>query len=76
MDRILFVGLGGAGQRHLRIFRSLLPNTDFYAFRRNKKTPLLNSDFTVDIFDFKICNMIIFQNIDMNYKLSLYYFLI
>lgn len=48
MDRILFVGLGGAGQRHLRIFRSLLPNTDFYAFRRNKKTPLLNSDFTVN----------------------------
>jgi len=48
MDRVLFVGLGGAGQRHLRIFRSLLPDTDFYAFRRNKKTPLLNSDFTVN----------------------------
>ena len=46
MDRVLFVGLGGAGQRHLRIFRSLLPDIDFYAFRRNKKTPLLNSDFT------------------------------
>jgi predicted dehydrogenase len=48
MNRVLFVGLGGAGQRHLRIFRSLLPDTDFYAFRRNKKTPLLNPDFTVD----------------------------
>jgi len=48
MNRVLFVGLGGAGQRHLRIFRSLLPDTDFYAFRRNKKTPLLKPDFTVD----------------------------
>lgn len=48
MNRVLFVGLGGAGQRHLRIFRSLLPDIDFYAFRRNKKTPLLNSDFTVN----------------------------
>ena len=48
MNRVLFVGLGGAGQRHLRIFRSLLPDTDFYAFRRSKKTPLLKPDFTVD----------------------------
>jgi predicted dehydrogenase len=47
--KVLFVGLGGAGQRHLRIFRKLLPeNTVFGAFRRTGSTPLLRSDFTVD----------------------------
>jgi len=47
--RVLFVGLGGAGQRHLRIFKELLPSeTEFSAFRTTKKTPLLNSDFSVN----------------------------
>jgi len=47
--KILFIGLGGAGQRHLRIFRELLPNdTDFSAYRKTSKTPLLNADFTVN----------------------------
>jgi len=46
---VLFVGLGGAGQRHLRIFRSLLPpSTVFSAYRRTRRTPALNPDFTVD----------------------------
>lgn len=50
IDRILFVGLGGAGQRHLRIFRDLLPReTEFSAFRAAKKTPLLKSDFSIDM---------------------------
>lgn len=44
---ILFVGLGGAGQRHLRILRTLLPKTRFLAYRKNGTTPLLNPDFTV-----------------------------
>ena len=49
INKILFVGLGGAGQRHLRIFRDLLPSqTEFSAFRAIKKTPLLRSDFSVD----------------------------
>ena len=47
-NKVFFQGLGGAGQRHLRIFRGLLPNAEFFAFRRTLSTPLLNSDFTVD----------------------------
>ncbi|MCU0641445.1 MAG: Gfo/Idh/MocA family oxidoreductase [Candidatus Margulisbacteria bacterium] len=47
--KILFIGLGGAGQRHLRIFRQLLPaSTLFSAYRHTGKTPLLNANFTVD----------------------------
>lgn len=47
--KILFVGLGGAGQRHLRIFRDILPaETELIAYRRTSATPLLRPDFTVD----------------------------
>ena len=47
IKKIFFVGLGGAGQRHLRIFNGLLPKeTEFSAYRVTKKTPLLNSDFS------------------------------
>ena len=49
INKILFLGLGGAGQRHLRIFRSLLDNSvEFSAYRKTNKTPTLNSDFTVN----------------------------
>ena len=44
---ILFLGLGGAGQRHLRILREKLPNVRMIGARRTGKTPVLNSDFTV-----------------------------
>jgi predicted dehydrogenase len=47
VERVLFVGLGGAGQRHLRILREKLPHARFTAFRRTGATPLLNADFTV-----------------------------
>ena len=48
-SKVLFVGLGGAGQRHLRIFRQLLPeSTVFTAYRRTGATPLLRPNFTVD----------------------------
>ena len=47
--KILFIGLGGAGQRHLRILYDLLPkSTEFFAFRSKSTTPLLNADFTVN----------------------------
>ena len=47
--KIFFVGLGGAGQRHARIFRELLPAyVEFSAFRTTNKTPLLHSDFSVN----------------------------
>ncbi len=48
INKILFVGLGGAGQRHARMFKSRLPkDTEFSAFRRTRTTPLLNADFSV-----------------------------
>ena len=47
--KVLFIGLGGAGQRHLRIFQDLLPiETKFLAFRSKSSTPLLKKDFTVN----------------------------
>ena len=50
IKKVLFVGLGGAGQRHLRILRDLLPaDVQFISYRRTGKTPLLRSDFSVDV---------------------------
>jgi predicted dehydrogenase len=47
--RILFIGLGGAGQRHLRLFKQHTPKeTELIAYRSTSKTPVLNSDFTVN----------------------------
>jgi len=47
--KVLFVGLGGAGQRHLRILRDLLPaDVQFISYRRKGRTPLLRSDFSID----------------------------
>ncbi len=49
LSKVLFIGLGGAGQRHLRIFRQLLPeSTAFSAYRSSSATPFLRSDFSVD----------------------------
>ena len=63
LKRILFIGLGGAGQRHLRLFRENLPNVDLIAYRSTNKTPLLNSDFSInqnesieDVYQIKIYN--------------------
>lgn len=47
-SRVLFVGLGGAGQRHLRILRALLPHAEMSTYRRTRRTPLLRADFSVD----------------------------
>ena len=47
--RILFIGLGGAGQRHLRLFKENSPKgTELIAFRSTSKTPVLNPDFTIN----------------------------
>ena len=47
--RILFIGLGGAGQRHLRLFKeNLSDETELIAYRSRNKTPTLNPDFTVN----------------------------
>ena len=49
LNKILFLGLGGAGQRHLRIFRSLLgEKVEYSTYRKINKTPHLNSDFTIN----------------------------
>jgi len=48
IKKILFIGLGGAGQRHLRFFKNLLAdNVEFSAYRSTGRTPLLNPDFSV-----------------------------
>ena len=48
-SKVLMVGLGGAGQRHLRILRQLLPDaTVFSTYRHSGRTPLLRPDFTVE----------------------------
>jgi predicted dehydrogenase len=62
--KLLFIGLGGAGQRHLRIFRESLKNlnTEFIAYRSTGKTPLLNKDFTVNSND----------SIDSFYNIKIY----
>lgn len=47
-DSVLFIGLGGAGQRHLRILRKILPKNNFYALRKRNASPLLKPNFQVD----------------------------
>ena len=49
IDKVLFVGLGGAGQRHLRILSARLPHARLSAFRRTLTTPALNADFSLDV---------------------------
>jgi predicted dehydrogenase len=48
LDSICFIGLGGAGQRHARLFRKALPNATFFALQPVKKVPLLDENFNVD----------------------------
>lgn len=50
MKRILFVGLGGAGQRHLRVLHELLRDdgVEMLAYRSSKRTPVLRPDFSVE----------------------------
>lgn len=43
--RILFAGLGGAGQRWLRLFRSLRPEAELLAFRARGKPGVITPDF-------------------------------
>lgn len=67
IDKIFFVGLGGAGQRHLRIFKDLLPeNVEYSAYRSTGKTPLLNPDFSVnyDISLEKKYDLILFKSLE------------
>ena len=45
---VLFKGLGGAGQRHLRLFRKKFPETQFFAFPPTKNVPLLKENFEVN----------------------------
>lgn len=49
LKKVLFVGLGGAGQRHLRILRGILPAETLYtAYRHSGRTPRLDENFRVD----------------------------
>ncbi len=51
--KALFIGLGGAGQRHLRNFKQLYPDSDVAAIRKKKRTFEIGIDLksndTVDI---------------------------
>ena len=66
LKRILFIGLGGAGQRHLRLFRNFLPGIELIAYRSTNKTPLLNADFSVNEKDSieEVYQIDIYDNID------------
>ena len=48
-EKICFIGLGGAGQRHARIFRKILPDSRFFTTQPRKNVPLLKPDFEVDL---------------------------
>ncbi len=48
LEKILFLGLGGAGQRHLRLFKDQLSSAEFIAYRHTGKTSLLTPDFKLD----------------------------
>ena len=45
LKKILIIGLGGSGQRHLRIIRKYNKYSQIYIFRERKKTPLLSKKF-------------------------------
>lgn len=45
--KVLIIGLGGAGQRHLRELRKIDQSLDIYALRQMKTTPTLNEKFEV-----------------------------
>jgi len=65
--RILFIGLGGAGQRHLRLFKhNSSKETELIAYRSTSKTPVLNHDFTVNNNDSleELYGVKIFKNLD------------
>ena len=46
MTKVLFIGLGSAGQRHLRILIRLLgrKNTEFFCYRSSKRNLLINDN--------------------------------
>ena len=48
LNCVLFNGLGGAGQRHLRIINQLLPGVKKIGSRSKDKTPYLNPDFSIN----------------------------
>ena len=64
--KIVFFGLGGAGQRHLRILHSLKKklNLSFFAFRKIKKVEVIKKNFSLD--GRKLCekykDLVIVQN--------------
>jgi len=47
-NSFLFIGLGGAGQRHLRIIKKKLKkNCNLFCYRAKNKTPFLDNKFIV-----------------------------
>jgi len=70
INKVLFIGLGGAGQRHLRVIRHALPSVNIIAYRQTSKTPLLNIDFSVNndsTLEDKY-NIIVYDDLDQAYE--------
>lgn len=62
LKKILIVGLGGSGQRHLRIIRKNNKKAKIFLFREKKLTPLLNNKFN-PIYNSSIEKKFICQNL-------------
>jgi len=45
--KILFIGLGGIGQRHLRNLKSLYPESEFLAFRSQGSQKIISTDLSI-----------------------------
>tara|TARA_A100001388_G_C28763650_1_gene499326 strand:- start:1204 stop:2247 length:1044 start_codon:yes stop_codon:yes gene_type:complete len=59
--KVLFVGLGSVGQRHLRNLIKLIPDAQIMAYRQNKSVPFLSESNTA----FKNININDFYNIKL-----------
>ena len=46
--KALFIGLGGVGQRHLRILKKLYPNIQIGAVRKRGNTFEISDDLKID----------------------------
>ena len=68
--KILFRGLGGAGQRHLRIIKEIFPSARLMYCTGVKNVPFLNADFSVNnnnnLIDYY--NLETYENIDLAYE--------
>ena len=70
MKKVLIIGLGSIGQRHLRNLKSLKSNISFLACRRKRITPVLNDKLEPNYKSnlTKIYNLKNFNNIEKSIR--------